>query len=193
VVSHCKETYGAQIDARAADKLCTLVGAELGLLDAELQKCLIYVGERKQIGLTDVETLVGQQREEQIWDILSAVGEGNRQRALQLWEDVVQTDRAAEARAVGGLAFTVRRLLKAKRAEEAGASLGELMRELWVRDEQQARRQLGAFTTAQVEDMLTRLLETDVAAKTGLCSVQSSIERFIVELTQRNRAVRRVS
>ena len=192
LATHARQTYGLQIDSRAAAKLCDLVGAELGLLDAELQKCFIYVGDRKQIALADVEALVGQQREEQVWGILTAIGEGNRQRALQLWEEVVQTDRAAEARAVGGLAFTVRRLLKAKRAEEAGASTGELMRELWARDERQVRQQLGAFTTAQVEDMLAWLLEADVAAKTGLCSVQASIERFIVEVTQRGHGTRRV-
>jgi hypothetical protein len=67
------------------------------------------------------------------------------------------------------------------------------MRELWVRDERQLRQQLNAFTTAQVEDMLARLLEADVAAKTGLCSVQASIERFIVELSQGSRGTRRTA
>lgn len=69
-----------------------------------------------------------------MWGIVSAIGEGDEKKALALWEEVCQTDRAAEARAVGGIAFTVRRLLKAKRAEEAGATSGELMRELWIRD-----------------------------------------------------------
>jgi DNA polymerase-3 subunit delta len=190
LTSHAKDAYGVQIDSKAAAKLVDLIGPELGLLDTELQKCALYVRGRDQITLADIEALVGQQKEEQVWGILSAIGEGDERKALTLWEEVCQTDRAAEARAVGGIAFTVRRLLKAKRAEEAGASSGDLMRELWIRDERQLRRELGAFTTAQVEEMLSRLLETDVAAKTGLASVRTSIEKFIVEMSRR-RASRR--
>ncbi|MCL2329813.1 MAG: DNA polymerase III subunit delta [Phycisphaerae bacterium] len=186
VVTHCKAAYSAQIESRAAEKLCHLVGTELGLLDAELQKCLLYAEPRKQINLADVDALVGQQREEQIWNVLDAVCEGNRAKALQLWEEVVQTDRAAEPRAVGGMAFKVRQLLKAKRAQESGVSMDQLMRELWIRDEQQLRRRLDAFTTAQVEKMLAQLLETDVAMKTGMGTVHASIERFIVEFTERH-------
>ncbi|MBI4581000.1 MAG: DNA polymerase III subunit delta, partial [Planctomycetes bacterium] len=181
----CREAYGVQIDNNAALKLCDLIGPELGLLDAEVQKCAIYIAGRARITLADVEALVGQQREEQVWNILSAIGAGDEQRALQLWEEVCQTDRAAEARAIGGLAFTVRRLLKAKRAEEAGASPQELKGILWVRDDPTLRRELGAFTTAQVEEILTRLLEADVAAKTGRASVQASVEKLIVEMSRR--------
>jgi DNA polymerase-3 subunit delta len=192
LASYCKDQYGVQIDQKAAMKLVDLVGPDLGLLDAELQKCVLYISGRKQITLADIEVLVGQQREEQVWGILSAIGEGDERKALRLWEEVCQTDRAAEARAVGGIAFTVRRLLKAKRAQEAGASSGELMKEMWIRDERQLRRELGAFTTAQVEDMLSRLLETDVGAKSGLASVQTSIERLIIEMSRRS-ASRRVA
>lgn len=190
LTSYCKDTYGVTIEQRAAAKLADLVGTDLGMLDAELQKCVLYISDRKQITLADIEALVGQQREEQVWGILSAIGEGNQSKALQLWEEVCNTDRAAEARAVGGIAFTVRRLLKAKRAEEGGASSSDLMRELWIRDERQLRRELGAFTTAQVEEMLTRLLETDVAAKTGLGSVRTSIEKFIIDMSRRSAARR---
>lgn len=187
---HCKDAYGVQIEQRAAVKLVDLIGTELGLLDVELQKCLLYVSGRPQIQLADVEALVGQHREEQVWGLLSAIAAGDERKALQIWEEVCQTDRAAEARAIGGIVFTMRRLLKAKRAEEAGASAAELKRELWVRDDQQLRRELGAFTTAQVEEMFARLLEADVASKTGLASVQASIERFIIEMSRRSKGRR---
>lgn len=187
LAGYCKQTYGVQIEQRAADKLVDLIGPDLGVLDTELQKLTLYISDRKQVTLADVEALVGQQREEHVWNLLSAVGQGDQKKAMTLWEEVCQTDRAAEARAVGGIAFTVRRLLKAKRAQERGASARELMRELWVRDERQLRRELDAFTTQQVEDILSRLLEIDVAAKTGHASVRSSVEKLIVEMSARSR------
>lgn len=184
IVQHAREGHGVQIDQQAAGKLASLVGNDLGLLDSELVKCVIYIGDRKRIAVADIDALVGQQKEEQVWNILEAVADGDTRAALQLWEDVCQTDRAAEHRSIVGIAFSVRRLLKAKRAEEAGASLQQLKGELWVRDDRQARRQLAAFTTAQVEEILARLLEADVAAKTGMASVRASIERLIVEMSQ---------
>ena len=103
-----------------------------------------------------------------------------------MWEEVWQTDRAASARAIGGIAFTVRRLLNAKRVQEAGATLDELRKVMMIwKDDRRLRAELAAFTTHQVEWMLCRLLEADVAAKTGGVSVRSSIEAFIVELCQR--------
>jgi DNA polymerase III subunit delta len=186
LATHARTCYGIQIDPDAALKLCDLIGPELGLLDTELQKCTIYAAGRSRITLADIEALVGQQREEQVWNLISAIGAGDEGKALQMWEEVCQTDRAAEARAIGGIAFTVRRLLKAKRAEEAGASTSDLSRELWIRDERQLRKELAAFTTQQVEEILCRLLEADVAAKSGLATVQASIEKLIVEMSRRH-------
>ena len=193
LAEHCREAYAKRLDARAASLLCDQIGNDLGLLDAELQKLALYVGDRSTIGPDDVESLTGRCREEQVWDILSAIGAGNRAKALMLWEEVWQTDRAASARAVAGLAYTVRRLLTAKRAQEAGASIDELRKTMMIwRDDNRLMRELNAFATDQIELMLTRLLEADVAGKTGGSSVRSSIEAFIVEMCQR-RADRRAT
>ena len=82
LTEHCRGVYGKRLDARAASLLCDQIGADLGLLDAELQKLALYVGERETIGADDVEKLTGRCREEQVWDILSAIGAGNRAKAL---------------------------------------------------------------------------------------------------------------
>lgn len=186
LVARARDHYGKRLDPRAAALLCDQIGADLGLLDAELQKLSLYVGDRRQISATEVEDLTGHCREEQVWGILSAIAAGDQARALELWEEVWQTDRAASARAIGGIAFTVRRLLNAKRAQEGGATVDELRKTMMIwRDDQRLRAELASFTTSQVELMLCKLLEADVAAKTGVMSVRSSIEAFIIELCQR--------
>jgi DNA polymerase-3 subunit delta len=193
LVQHCQATCGKRLDQRAAALLCDQIGTDLGLLDAELQKLSMYVGDRAGISAADVEALTGRCREEQVWDILSAIAAGNRAKAFVLWEEVWQTDRAASARAVGGLAFTVRRLLAAKQAQQAGAPIDELRKAMMIwRDDERLMRELNAFTIDQIELMLTRLLEADVAGKTGAASVRSSIEAFIIEMCGR-RAPRRAT
>lgn len=182
LADRARKSHGVQIDPRAATLLQDLVGNELGLLDAELEKLALFVGDRKRVVVADVEALVGQHREEKVWDILSAVAAGDQARAIGLWEEVWQTDRAAPGRAIAGIAFTVRRLLTAKRAQQAGAPISELARMLmrW-NDEAGVRSELAAFSLQQLERMLCSLLEADVAAKSGGASVQSSIEAFIIE------------
>ncbi|HOW72912.1 MAG TPA: DNA polymerase III subunit delta [Phycisphaerae bacterium] len=182
----CREIHGKQLDPRAAALLLDQIGPELGLLDNELEKLAVYTGERKVISHADVEALSGRSREEEIWDLLSSISSGNQARAITLWEQVWQTDKAAPHRAIGGLAYGVRRLLNAKRAQEAGASMEDLRKAMMIwKDDQRLRAELAAFTTEQIELMLCRLLEADVAAKSGGASVQSSIEALIVEMCGR--------
>jgi DNA polymerase III subunit delta len=188
LTERAKSIHGVQIDQRTAGLLQDLVGSELGLLDGELQKLALYVAQRQRVTTADVEALVGHHREEKVWDILSAIGAGNEARAMTLWEEVWQTDRAAPARSIAGIAFTVRRLLSAKRAQEAGAPMQEVAKILmrWG-DDAGMRAELAAFTIPQIEKMLCKLQEADLAAKTGGPSVQSSIEAFIVEGCQARR------
>jgi hypothetical protein len=59
-------------------------------------------------------------------------------------------------------------------------------------DERRLRAELGAFSIEQIEAMLCRLLQADVAAKTGQATVQSAIEAFIID-SARARRQRRAS
>ncbi|HOB73896.1 MAG TPA: DNA polymerase III subunit delta [Phycisphaerae bacterium] len=189
LVARCRDGYGLQLDSAAASLLVHLVGNDLGLLDGELWKLSLYVGERKRITTADVEALVGHQREEEIWGIMSAMAAGDESRALTLWEQVWQTDKAAEARAVAGIAYKVRQLLNAKKAQEAGASINELGKMLMIwGNPQRVQAELSAFSAPQLERMLCQLLEADVAAKSGGASVQSSIEALIVNVCRAKRA-----
>lgn len=189
-----QEEHGCKLDAAASALLIDLVGTDLGLLDGELAKLALYVGDRKRITAADVEALVGQTREEQVWGILSAVAACDLKKAMTLWQDVWQTDRAAVGRAIGGLAHSVRRLLEAKRAHVGGASLSEVCNMLmrW-RDEARVQQELASLTIPQIENMLCRLAEADLAGKTGGLSVQASIEAFLVEACTRPRPRRAIA
>ena len=190
VTAESPRRCGKTIEPRAAALLCQQIGPDLGLLDAELRKLALHAGDQPRITLADVEALVSFCKEEKVWGILSAVAARDEAAALRQWEEVVQTDRAAEARAVAGIAYTVRRLLQARLALEAGTSLKDIGRTLGVWDERRLRAELAAFTTDQIEQMLCELLEADVAAKTGRLSVHAAIECFIVRMCRRPQARR---
>jgi len=182
VMQRCREEHGKQIDTPTATMICDFVGTDLGLLDAELAKLSLYVGDRTKITLSDVQSLVGHSREEVIWGIMSAILTGDKAKALSLWEDVWQTDRAASARAIAGIAYKIRQLLNAKHAQQAGASRSELERMMMIfRDPRRLNTELNALTIDQVQEILCQLLEADVAAKTGRASVRASVEAIILQ------------
>lgn len=172
-INHGRQTYGLRVDRAAAEMLADYIGDSLGRVDGELQKLSLYVGDRQRVTAEDVRALVGHSREEKVWGILDAIGRRDAATAIRLWEDVWQTDRAASARAIAGIAFTVRQVLEAMHSGKKP----------WGVD-------VSAFTAQEVEDMLCELLDADVAAKIGQGSVRSSVEAFILRACGRQRSRR---
>lgn len=163
-VNHARETYGLRVDSEAGRLLADYIGEDLGRIDGELQKLGLYIGQRDRVTGKDVRALVGHSREEKVWGILEAIGKRDAATALHLWEDVWQTDRAASARAIAGIAYTVRKLIEAKRGGKSP----------WGVD-------ASAFAVEDAEDMLCELLDADAAAKIGQASVRTSVEAFILK------------
>ena len=134
------EKYGKQMDSRTAWTLRENVGNSLGALDAELSKLALYVADRKQITTADIEALVGHHREEDVFGVTDAMASGDTAKAFAQWERVLATDRAAPMRAVGGLAWGIRKLLDLKAQAEAGASVYSLAKQAYTQPEILKRR-----------------------------------------------------
>lgn len=180
LIERAQKEYGKRLDPDAARSLVDHVGENMGMLDGELGKLAVYAGKRTNITPEDVEKLVGHDREQKVFGILGAMAVGDRAGAIRLWEEVWQTDRAAEARAIGGIAYVVRQLLDAHRQIQGGASAFALARRLFL-SEDRLKAQLRVFTPERLRRQICDLSEADLAGKTGVRSVRTSIERFILE------------
>jgi DNA polymerase-3 subunit delta len=189
LTDRAKQTYGKRLTPKAAAMLCDLIGPELGQLDAELQKLTVYVNSRDRIDIGDVEALGGRCREEQVWGFCRPSRRETEPRPCTFGKrsaDGPGRDRTGDR----GIGVQRRRLLAAKRAELAGRPLDELRKLMMIwRDDPRLQRELNAFSVDQIEQMLCRLLDADVAAKSGGMSVRSSIETFIVELCRPRKKV----
>ncbi len=182
ILDRARTAYAKQLNPDAATRLRELTGDNLGVLDSELSKLALYVGKRETVVPADVEALVGNNREENVFAVLDAMAEGNAGRALQHWEQVLATDRAAPGRAIGGLAWGVRRLLQAKQALAAGTPMTQLARQFFT-EPAVLKQRLDRVSTEQLEQRLMDLLQADVDSKTGFSPVDSSVEKFIVKHT----------
>ena len=176
ILGRVRDTYGKNMKGDCAVSLRELAGNSLGELDNELAKLALYVGSRAAITTDDLEAVVGNHRHRKVFLVMDAIVEGNPDKALHYWERVLATERAAEEMAIGGLAWSVRRVVDAAQALAAGVSAGEIEKKYWI-----TPQVLKRFPPDRLETMLRDLLDADLRTKTGLSDVPKAVEKFIVK------------
>lgn len=174
-----QEIYDKSLSRHAAQRLFDHLGESAGQLDTELAKLAAYVGQRAEITPADIDTLTGQLREEKVFVVTDAIAQRDIATALKNWDQVLATDRAAQGRAIAGLAWSVRRLLDARRAYESGVDIATLARKIYM-DPGLLRQRLESVSVAELEDQQRDLLEADLAIKTGASTLERAVERFII-------------
>lgn len=172
-----------RIDGAAARRLADLIGGEQGALASEIEKLSLFVGERPSITENDVRDLVGQSREEKIFAVMDAALAGRAEQALSLWRAVLATDPAAAFKAVGGVAYVIRRLLSAHRMVAEGMPVRAIAPKVMMfRREAELSEQLRRLSVARLQRLLARLAELDMQAKLGLRSMDTGVEGVLIEV-----------
>lgn len=171
---------GARLTYDAAQELATYVGSHLRLLDQELDKLSAYASGRP-VTPADVHLLVPATREANVFQMVNALSEGNARLAVQVLRELLE-DGEPPLIILGMLARQVRLLLLTKDFLARGLSPAEIARELRLQSWQADRlaRQANRYTFPQLERMHDRLLEADVAIKTGQMEGDVALEMLVV-------------
>jgi DNA polymerase III subunit delta len=93
---------GATIDPDAAREMVDALGGDMMMIAGELEKLLLYVGEKKRIALGDVETMVLAAKQRSLYELTDAISAKDRVRALQVLDAILSTGAGEEA-AIGHL------------------------------------------------------------------------------------------
>jgi DNA polymerase-3 subunit delta len=183
---------GKPIAAAAAKLLVQLVGPDMGLLDQELAKLAVYVGDAAKIDSKDVDRLVGNNREEKTWAVFDLIGEGRGGAALALLDRLFEQGEDA-MRLLGAFSMQLRRLAQAARLSALGKSVREALNEAGVpsfghRAAEQQMRHLGRRRLDRLYDWL---LTVDQGMKGGSSlPPRTLLERLVVRLARPQDAVR---
>lgn len=174
---------GCSITPGAVRLLRELIGENLWILSSELEKLSLYTGSG-QIGEEEVRALVGQAKDANIFSLVDAVALRQHATAAGLLRRSLE-EGAAPAYILVMMARQFRFLLQALELNAAGRSQQEIGRALglsveWVLAKVLEQAQL--YSHARLERLFPRLLETDLAIKTGRYDGGLALELLVAEL-----------
>ncbi len=106
VVEHAQQE-SVRVDQDAARELIDALGADMMLVSRELEKLILYVGEKKQITLGDVETMVLAAKQRSLYELTDAISAKDKPRALAVLGALLSSSEGEEA-AIGHLYMLAR-------------------------------------------------------------------------------------
>ena len=97
----------AKIETDAARELVDSLGGDMMMIAGELEKLLLYVGQKKLVTLGDVETMVLAAKQRSLYELTDAISAKDRVCALQVLDAILSTGDGDEA-AIGHLYMLAR-------------------------------------------------------------------------------------
>ena len=112
IADYCA-SRGVKIEADGARELVDALGGDMMMISSELEKLILYVGEKKRITHGDVETMVLAAKQRSLYELTDAISSKDRVRALEILDAILVSGEGEEA-AIGHvymLAKTFRQML----------------------------------------------------------------------------------
>jgi DNA polymerase III subunit delta len=107
-ISSESDRNGVRFDADAARELADALGADMMLIASEWNKLVLYAGEKKQVTLGDVETMVLAAKQRSLYELTDAISAKDTPRALELLQGLLNASDGGEDSAIGHLYMLAR-------------------------------------------------------------------------------------
>jgi DNA polymerase-3 subunit delta len=182
-----KTTYQKKLLPAAAEILLELVGPTMGLLDQELNKLAIALGNKPEITPEDVERFVGRSKAADVFRILDAIGAGQSGEALSILEELF-TEGVDPLGVIGPLTASLRKLaLVGRLIHEEKMPLGPALDAAgvpkWDKIRLATERQLRHLGPSRLQKLTDWLVEINYGLKGGNALPERvQVERLIVQL-----------
>jgi DNA polymerase-3 subunit delta len=173
---------GGDITPQAVDLLAELIGGDLWAMNGEIQKLLLYSQERP-ISEDDVRQLTSHVQEASIFTLVDAVAEGRTELAQRILHRLYR-DGVAPAYILTMITRQFRLIAQARDLEN-GLSRLQIQERLglkasYVLDKTLSQAKL--YDLEGVKRAYDKLLETDLAIKTGKYGEKLALELLVTEL-----------
>ncbi len=185
-IKETAEAKGASINPAANHSLSDLVGSDLWTLNQELEKLSLYATGR-EITEGDVQLMVSQVREANIFAAVDAMIDGRPTVALKLLHQLKEDGKEAPY-IISMVERQLRLLALARDSMDRGLPSGELGSRLGTSSEFVVRKTAEQARRHPREDIVWRyhrLLEADLAIKQGELTAELALELLVGESTPR--------
>jgi len=176
-------TAGGVITPVAINLLVQYIGADLWAAAGEIEKLVLYA-EGRPITDTDVKALVGYAGEANIFTLVDAIFEARLKTATEALENLKIKGLSASY-VLSMISRQWRLVIQYKDLKSRGEKDVEIRRKLglladfvWKKTQDQAAH----FTMNRLKDVYRRLLDADLAAKTGRMDEDLAIDLLVAEL-----------
>jgi DNA polymerase-3 subunit delta len=177
---------GSGISTQAAELLAKLVGSNLWSMQHEIKKLLLFT-QGRTIGEEDVRKLVASTQQTSVFAMIDAILESKVATAEQSLQQLLAGG-AAPAYLMVMLTRQIRMIARVKELKAQRKSEAEIQNRLGIASEYAFRKtleQASRFPAARIRETYRRLLETDLAIKTGRCDGELALDILAAELCSR--------
>lgn len=181
LIERAHAQHGAELSPDAARAMVSGIGADLGILAAELAKVVAFCGDRATITLDDVRAVGGVLPQQDRWAWFDLVGERRFAEALRTVPLLLNAGESAVALVIGMGTQLLRIALVCAGGQAA------LERELKPYQRWLARRvvpQARQWTSAELDGALGELLRTDRLLKSASLTDRQALEELILRLAE---------
>lgn len=163
--------HKGKIENLAVDKLVEYIGSDLWRMSNEIIKLLNY---SQTIKVKDVELLIKPEIDLNIFEMVDALGQKNKSKALKLFNQHLKKGED-ESYLFSMFIYLIRNLLKVKSGPSAKLDMHPFVIKKTI---QQARN----FSFEDLKKIYQKLLEIDLDIKTGKTDYRTALEMFIMSL-----------
>ena len=174
---------GGSITSQSVNLLTELIGGDLWAMNNEIQKLVLY-RQGQAIDEDDVRQMVGYARETSIFPLVDAVLEGKGGIAQGILHHLYQEGEASTY--ILSMITRQFRLIAQARELEHGLSQQQIKDRLGLAPNYPLNRLLAqakSYSFNEIKGAYDKLLETDLAIKTGKYNDRLAIELLVAELT----------
>lgn len=178
---------GVQIGTTEIGLLVDALGGEASRIAAEIEKLSLYAGTERKITAADIGKLVPNAQESTVFELVAALGAGNRVRSLAILDMLVREGEYLPL-ALSFLATQFRLALVAREARlrtagDIQSHFTKLGVRMWRDRAEQVRQTVDAFPKEKLETGLKKISATDRALRDARPDDRIVMEDLILALT----------
>ena len=163
------------------------MGSDLWALSGEIEKLVAFAGGQR-IKEEDVKTMVGYGQQTTVFAMIDAILDFRAELAEQLLQRLLQSG-SAPSQLLTLLARQVQFIVRARALKDRKANTADIQSKLGILQDFVFRKtldQAGRFSNQRLVEVYHRILEADLAIKTGLYDPDLTLTMLVAEVGRKN-------